>query len=99
VSEWIEKKTQAYAAYSFAHNHAHFQYHSVPKFLVQFGISYTKDKELQRFAKTPLPDDPNLGKTFHPGKFFIDANLSSQRRMLARRNAESVANYEYIVQE
>ena len=39
----------------------------VPKFLVQFGISYSKDKELQRYAKTQIPDDPSLGKSFHPG--------------------------------
>mgnify|MGYP005853102513 CR=1 FL=1 len=41
----------------------------VPKFLVQFGISYTKDRALTQFANTPIPDDPQLDppKVFHRG--------------------------------
>jgi len=30
----------------------------VPRFLVQFGISYTTDLELKRFARGSIPDDP-----------------------------------------
>lgn len=30
----------------------------VPKFLVQFGISYTESKSLKQFAHTPIQDDP-----------------------------------------
>ena len=36
---------------------SHF-YRVVPKFLVQFGISYTLDVDLKHFARTPIPDDP-----------------------------------------
>ena len=36
---------------------SHF-YRVVPKFLVQFGISYTTDVDLKHFARTPIPDDP-----------------------------------------
>ena len=36
---------------------SHF-YRVVPKFLVQFGISYTTDVDLKHFAQTPIPDDP-----------------------------------------
>ena len=39
----------------------------VPKFLVQFGISYSKDEELQKLARTPIQDDPPKGIKFHPG--------------------------------
>jgi cyclophilin family peptidyl-prolyl cis-trans isomerase len=39
----------------------------VPKFLVQFGISYSKDKELQKFAHTSIPDDPPQGRKFQKG--------------------------------
>eukprot|EP00529_Nitzschia_sp_RCC80_P028153 CAMPEP_0113440066 /NCGR_PEP_ID=MMETSP0014_2-20120614/366_1 /TAXON_ID=2857 /ORGANISM="Nitzschia sp." /LENGTH=269 /DNA_ID=CAMNT_0000330849 /DNA_START=87 /DNA_END=896 /DNA_ORIENTATION=+ /assembly_acc=CAM_ASM_000159 len=47
---------------------SHF-YRAIPKFLVQFGISYSEDKELQKFAKTPIPDDPvhDPKIEFHPG--------------------------------
>ena len=36
---------------------SHF-YRVVPKFLVQFGISYTSNVDLKHFAQTPIPDDP-----------------------------------------
>lgn len=36
---------------------SHF-FRAVPKFLVQFGISYSGDKELQRFSKRSIRDDP-----------------------------------------
>ncbi|KAI2511147.1 peptidyl-prolyl cis-trans isomerase [Fragilaria crotonensis] len=36
---------------------SHF-YRVVPKFLVQFGISYTTDVELKQFAQKSIPDDP-----------------------------------------
>ena len=39
----------------------------VPKFLVQFGISYSDNKELQAFARRPIPDDPK--KVDPPIKF------------------------------
>ena len=39
----------------------------VPNFLVQFGISYSKDHELQQFAKSTIPDDPPQGRAFHKG--------------------------------
>jgi len=47
---------------------SHF-YRAVPKFLVQFGISYTKDKELQSFARKTIQDDPKHDPPieFHPG--------------------------------
>lgn len=39
----------------------------VPNFLVQFGISYSKDHELQQFARSTIPDDPPQGRPFHKG--------------------------------
>jgi cyclophilin family peptidyl-prolyl cis-trans isomerase len=47
---------------------SHF-FRAIPGFLVQFGISYTDDEELQKFAKTPIPDDPKHVPEieFHPG--------------------------------
>lgn len=41
----------------------------VPKFLVQFGISYTDKKSLLQFANTPIKDDPQLSppRQFHKG--------------------------------
>eukprot|EP00980_Cylindrotheca_fusiformis_P012413 scaffold3046_cov105-Cylindrotheca_fusiformis.AAC.12 len=39
----------------------------VKGFLVQFGISYSEDKDLQKFAKTTIPDDPPKGIKFKPG--------------------------------
>ena len=40
-------------------DHSHF-FRAVPKFLVQFGISYSQDKALQQYARKPIPDDPQL---------------------------------------
>ena len=31
----------------------------LPGFLVQFGISYSVDKELKKFARQTIPDDPH----------------------------------------
>ena len=31
----------------------------LPGFLVQFGISYSTDKELKKFARQTIPDDPH----------------------------------------
>jgi hypothetical protein len=42
-------------------------YRVVPNFLVQFGISYSEDKELQKFARTPIQDDPSHGMPFRKG--------------------------------
>lgn len=39
----------------------------VPRFLVQFGISYTSDMELKRFANKPIQDDPPRDVPFHKG--------------------------------
>ncbi|CAJ1968886.1 unnamed protein product [Cylindrotheca closterium] len=39
----------------------------VKGFLVQFGISYSEDKELQKFAKSTIKDDPPKGIKFKPG--------------------------------
>jgi cyclophilin family peptidyl-prolyl cis-trans isomerase len=30
----------------------------VPKFLVQFGISYSTDQDLKKLGHAPIPDDP-----------------------------------------
>jgi peptidyl-prolyl cis-trans isomerase A (cyclophilin A) len=40
-------------------DNSHF-FRVVPGFLVQFGISYTQDQELNRFANALIPDDPQL---------------------------------------
>ena len=39
----------------------------VPNFLVQFGISYSEDKNLQKLARTQIQDDPPQGKKFRKG--------------------------------
>lgn len=39
------------------YDHSHF-FRVVHGFLVQFGISYTTDNELQKFADSTIPDDP-----------------------------------------
>ena len=31
----------------------------LPGFLVQFGISYSVDRELKKFARQTIPDDPH----------------------------------------
>ena len=37
-------------------------------FLTQFGISYSEDTELQKFARKSIPDDPKETKpNFEPG--------------------------------
>jgi hypothetical protein len=41
------------------YDHSHF-FRTVPNFLVQFGISYTDDVELQKKARSTIPDDPQL---------------------------------------
>jgi peptidyl-prolyl cis-trans isomerase A (cyclophilin A) len=41
------------------YDHSHF-YRTVPNFLVQFGISYSKNTALQQLAKTTISDDPQL---------------------------------------
>ena len=45
---------------------SHF-YRVVPNFLVQFGISYSGDEELQRFARQRIPDDPSKDVKFKKG--------------------------------
>eukprot|EP00586_Coscinodiscus_wailesii_P021890 CAMPEP_0172496204 /NCGR_PEP_ID=MMETSP1066-20121228/83321_1 /TAXON_ID=671091 /ORGANISM="Coscinodiscus wailesii, Strain CCMP2513" /LENGTH=299 /DNA_ID=CAMNT_0013268383 /DNA_START=76 /DNA_END=975 /DNA_ORIENTATION=+ len=44
-------------------------YRVVPKFLVQFGISYTTDPDLKKLGWVPIPDDPKLHPPipFEPG--------------------------------
>uniref|UniRef100_A0A7S4N551 PPIase cyclophilin-type domain-containing protein n=2 Tax=Odontella aurita TaxID=265563 RepID=A0A7S4N551_9STRA len=41
----------------------------IPGFLVQFGITYTNDQELKKFAKKTIPDDPKIPelRRFRPG--------------------------------
>lgn len=35
-------------------------YRVLPQFLVQFGISYSQDEELQAYAQSSIDDDPQL---------------------------------------
>lgn len=50
------------------YDHSHF-FRAVPKFLVQFGISYSEDQELVSFGKRQIKDDPKHDPPieFHPG--------------------------------
>ena len=50
------------------YDNSHF-YRVVKNFLVQFGISYSKDKELQGMARKPIQDDPKHDPPikFEPG--------------------------------
>lgn len=41
------------------YDHTHF-YRAIPKFLVQFGITYSTDQDLKHFGNTEIPDDPQL---------------------------------------
>jgi len=41
------------------YDNSHF-FRVIPSFLVQFGLSYSNNKELLRFADTTIPDDPQL---------------------------------------
>mmetsp|Transcript_582 Transcript_582/g.900 ORF Transcript_582/g.900 Transcript_582/m.900 type:complete len:277 (-) Transcript_582:632-1462(-) len=41
------------------YDNTHF-FRTVPHFLVQFGISYSTDQEFKKFARRPIPDDPQL---------------------------------------
>lgn len=43
---------------------SHF-FRAIPGFLVQFGISYSHDQELQKFAKTAIQDDPKHVPEIH----------------------------------
>ena len=40
-------------------DHSHF-FRPVPDFLVQFGITYSKEDKLRSFMSQPIPDDPQL---------------------------------------
>lgn len=57
---------------------SHF-YRVVPKFLVQFGISYSKDQELQAFARQRIPDDPPRGVKFKKGTVSYAGNGDNSR--------------------
>lgn len=50
------------------YDNSHF-FRAVPGFLVQFGISYSKDKQLISFGKEQIQDDPKHDPPieFHPG--------------------------------
>jgi cyclophilin family peptidyl-prolyl cis-trans isomerase len=51
----------------------------VNNFLVQFGISYSSDKELQRFARSTIKDDPPKGIKFQKGTVSYAGNGDDSR--------------------
>lgn len=53
----VDRATELFKSNFFDDSHF---FRVVPGFLVQFGISYTKDKELQSFSRKNIPDDPQL---------------------------------------
>ena len=61
------------------YDHSHF-FRVVPKFLVQFGISYTDNKSLQQFANTRIDDDPQLEPKipFHRGTMAFAGALRNE---------------------
>lgn len=70
IREWspngYDKAVELYERHFYDNSHF---FRAVPNFLVQFGISYSKDKELQHFAKKSIQDDPKHDPPieFHPG--------------------------------
>ena len=50
------------------YNNTHF-FRAMNNFLVQFGITYSDDEELRTFARSQIPDDPQLDPRikFRPG--------------------------------
>lgn len=76
------------------YDNTHF-FRVVPEFLVQFGISYTEDKELQKFGRSTIKDDPQLEPKipFEPGTIsFAGSGPNSRTSQLffAYRGAPSL---------
>jgi hypothetical protein len=81
-------------------NDSHF-FRVVPKFLVQFGISYSKDHELQKLARTPIQDDPNKGMKFHSGTISYAGAYSSRILFFGRKEyfpVGSAAHYLFHIE-
>mgnify|MGYP000041213356 CR=1 FL=1 len=75
------------------YDNSHF-FRAVPDFLVQFGISYTEDKELKKFGRQTVPDDPQLNPRipFEPGTISFAGsgpNSRDSQLFIAYRGAES----------
>jgi peptidyl-prolyl cis-trans isomerase A (cyclophilin A) len=70
IREWspmgYDRAVELYERHFFDGSHF---FRAVPKFLVQFGISYSEDKELQALARRPISDDHKHDPPieFHPG--------------------------------
>jgi cyclophilin family peptidyl-prolyl cis-trans isomerase len=62
------------------YDHNHF-FRVVPQFLVQFGISYSDNQDLQSFARKPVLDDPQMDPpiAFDTGMISFAGKLSSRR--------------------
>lgn len=70
IREWspngYDRAVELFERHFYDHSHL---FRAVPNFLVQFGISYSDDKELKSFARKPIQDDPKFDPPieFHPG--------------------------------
>jgi len=60
------------------YDNSHF-FRVVPKFLVQFGITYSDDQELKKFARQTIPDDPKKNSHFRPGLISFAGNGNNSR--------------------
>jgi cyclophilin family peptidyl-prolyl cis-trans isomerase len=59
------------------YDHSHF-FRVATDFLVQFGISYSYDKDLQSYARRSVADDPQMNPpiTFDTGSISLSGKLS-----------------------
>ena len=78
------------------YDHSHF-FRVVPHFLVQFGIGYTDNKDLKKFADSTVKDDPKRTDLMPFREGYISfagsgANSRSSQLFFAYDNAKSLGN-------
>ena len=71
---------------------AHF-FRVVPKFLVQFGISYIKDDEIQKLSKQQIPDDPSKGMKFNKGTISFAGKKKTSIQFFKNQHDGEILSY------